>query len=461
MTALDQYLEANLQRYRDDLDALLGIPSISSLPEHAPDVRRAAEWVAARLTAAGIEHVQLLETGGHPVVYGDLLHARDAPTILVYGHFDVQPVDPIDLWSNDPFEPVHRDGRVYARGASDMKANLLIGIEAVEAVLQASGGLPVNVKFFLEGQEEIGSPQLPATVAGHRDLLACDLVISGDGLQWSDDQPMVVLGMRGGCGLQIDVRGAKSDLHSGLAGGAAPNPIHALVRLLDLLHAPDGSVAVDGFYDDVVPLDAADREAIAAVPFDEEAYRTSLGARGLSSEPGYSVLERLWVRPTLELNGIWGGFQGEGVKTVIPAEAHAKITCRLVPWQEPRTIVERITQHVARHASPEVEVVVRPLPFVARPYLVPADFWGNRVVADALTGAYGQRPLATRVGGSVPVCEIFLRELRAYTVSLGFGREDEGAHAPDEFVRLRDLDRGRRIWADVLRRLPEAAAREP
>lgn len=454
---MDRFFEANLQRYRGDLDALLRIPSISSLPEHAPDVRRAAEWVAARLTAAGMEHVQFLETGGHPVVYGDLVHARDAPTVLVYGHFDVQPVDPLDLWNNDPFEPAHRDGRVYARGASDMKANLLVGVEAVEAVLQTSGSLPVNVKFFLEGQEEIGSPQLPATVVEHRDLLTCDLVISGDGLQWSDDQPMVVLGMRGGCGLQIDVRGAGSDLHSGLTGGAAPNPIHALVRLLDSLHAPDGSIAVDGFYDDVVPLGGEDRAAIAAVPFDEEEYRASLGARGLSSEPGYSVLERLWVRPTLELNGIWGGFQGEGVKTVIPAEAHAKITCRLVPWQDPRAIVERITQHVARHAPPEVEVVVTPLPFVARPYLVPADFWGNRVVAEALAEAYGQRPLETRVGGSVPVCELFLTNLGAYTVSLGFGREDEGAHAPDEFVRLNDIDRGRRIWADVLHRLAREA----
>lgn len=463
MTDTSAYLAENQQRYLDDLDALLSIPSISSLPEHAEDVRSAAEWVAERLKSAGIEAVRTLETGGHPVVYGEWLHAEGKPTVLIYGHFDVQPVDPIDLWSDDPFAPTHRDGRVYARGASDMKASLLLSIEAVEALLRTDGSLPVNIKFFIEGQEEIGSPQLPPLVAANRDLLACDIVISGDGMQWSDDQPVVLLGMRGGCGLQIDVQGARTDLHSGLYGGAAPNPIHGLVRLLDTMHAPDGTVTVEGFYDDVVPLSAADRQAMAAIPLDEGDLAASIGANSLVGEPEYSAVERMWARPTLEINGIWGGFQGEGVKTVIPCEAHAKITCRLVPDQQPSRIVEVITQHAERNAPEGMAVHVEPLPFTALPYLIPSDHWGNRVLASVLEEVYGVAPYETRLGGSVPVCETFLTHLGAYTVALGFGQEDEGAHAPNEFVRLRDLERGRRAWALALQRMgsekPAASAR--
>jgi acetylornithine deacetylase/succinyl-diaminopimelate desuccinylase-like protein len=453
MANWQSFITENRERYASDLDELLRIPSISALPNHEADVRRAASWVVARIESAGLENVRILETGGHPVVYADWLHAQGRPTILIYGHFDVQPVDPLDLWTDNPFQPTRRDGRIYARGASDMKANLLLSIEAVEALLQTDGALPLNIKFFIEGQEEIGSPQLPSLVADNADLLACDIVLSGDGVQWSEEQPAMTLAMRGGCGLQVDVRGPGGDLHSGMAGGAAPNPIHALVELLATLHAPDGSIAVDDFYADVVVPSDAEREAMRIVPFDERAFAEGIGAEGLPGEEGFTPLERIWARPTLEINGIWGGFQGAGVKTVIPSEAHAKITCRLVPKQNPDAVVAAIIRHIETHTPSGVQVTVDPLPFRSMPYFVPADFWGNEVLASVLEEVYGVPALHVRQGGSVPVCELFQTHLGAYTVTMGFGQEDEGAHAPNEFVRQSNLERGRHVWALMLTRL--------
>ncbi|HCG00325.1 MAG TPA: dipeptidase [Chloroflexi bacterium] len=451
----ETFVEDNAERYRRDLESLLRIPSISALPEYSPRVHEAGEWVAGRLRQAGIENVEIIETDRHPVVYGDWLHADGKPTVLIYGHFDVQPVDPISLWSADPFEPVERDGRVYARGTADMKANLLISVEAVEALLR-SHSLSVNVKLFIEGEEEIGSPDLPALVKHRKRSLACDVVLSGDGVQWSDERPELTLGMRGGCGVQIDVRGPGTDLHSGSFGGAAPNPIHALVNLLASMRASNGSMAVEGFYDDVVPLSDTERAAFAEIPFDEHEFAGRIGAEGLAGEEGFTPLERMWARPTLEVNGIWGGFQGAGVKTVIPSEAHAKITCRLVPDQDPSRIVDLVSRHVERNPLAGFEVKVEPLPFRANPYLVPADHWANLLLAEVLEDVYGVKPFEARQGGSVPVCEIFLSHLGAYTVSLGFAQEDEGMHAPDEFVRLHDLERGRRVWIKTLERLGAA-----
>jgi acetylornithine deacetylase/succinyl-diaminopimelate desuccinylase-like protein len=456
MVAPETFLEERRSRSLDELNELLRIPSISSLPEHAPDVQRAAEWTAERLKAARIQNVEILPTGGHPVVYGDWLHAHGRPTVLIYGHFDVQPVDPIDLWTVPPFEPQQRDGRIYARGASDMKANLLMTILSVEALLQ-DGRLPVNVKFFLEGQEEIGSPQLPSFITQQRDRFACDVVLSADGTQWAEDQPSLLVGLKGGCGLQIDVRGAKSDLHSGLYGGAIANPIHALVRVLDSMRSPDGAIQVEGFFDQVVPLTADDHRAIGEVPFDEATYKAEIDVDDVFGEPGYTTLERAWARPTLEVNGIWGGFQGEGVKTVLPSAAHAKITCRLVPDQDPNAIVEAISRHVRRNTPPGVRVEVTPLPFVARPYLIARDHWANAVADKVLTDEYGKHPYYTRLGGSVPVAELFLTLLDAYTVSFGFGLNDENMHAPDEFVRIASFDRGQRAWLRLLEELGKRA----
>jgi acetylornithine deacetylase/succinyl-diaminopimelate desuccinylase-like protein len=449
-SAAETYLDTHRARFLDEYLDFLRIPSISALPEHAGDVQRAAEWVAARMTAAGLEGVRILPTGGHPVVYGEWLHAAGRPTILLYGHFDVQPVDPLALWENPPFEPVIKDGRVYARGASDMKGNLLLGLLAVEALLQTAGALPVNLKCLFEGQEEIGSPQLPDFVAAQRPLLACDLVINADGGQWAEDQPSLGIGTKGIAGIQIDVRGAASDLHSGIYGGAVANPIAALAQILASMRAPDGRIAVAGFYDQVVPLTPADRALIGAVPFDEAAYKARIGVDELVGEPGYSPLEQLWARPTLEINGIWGGFQGEGIKTVLPSEAHAKITCRLVANQDPAAIRDLLIAHVRRHTPRGVTVTVRPLSIGARPYLMPADHWGNRAAGGVLRELYGREPLYTRTGGSVPVVALFLEHLGAYSVSFGFSQNDEQIHAPNEFARLRNFERGQVAYVRLL-----------
>jgi acetylornithine deacetylase/succinyl-diaminopimelate desuccinylase-like protein len=453
MPTAQEHLAAQQPQYLDELLEFLRIPSISALPQHADDVRRAGQWVADRLTRAGAENVRILPTGGHPVVYADWLHAPGKPTVMIYGHFDVQPVDPLSLWTTPPFEPTVRDGRLYARGASDDKGNMLAPIQAAEALLKAEGGLPVNVKFFFEGQEEIGSPQLKEFVEQNKALLACDLVLSSDGGQWSETEPGLCIGFKGLSALQIDVRGASSDLHSGLYGGAVANPLHALVRILDSMRAPDGKITVDGFFDEVRPLTEEDRRKIAAVPFDEAAYRAAIGVEALFGEPGYTTHERAWARPTLELNGIWGGFQGEGTKTVLPNEAHAKITCRLVPNQDPVKVADAIEAHVKKHIPPGVKVTIDRRGSGARPYLMPADHPGNRAVGEVLAEMYGREPYYTRTGGTIPVCDLFLTSLGAYLVGFAFGLDDEGFHAPNEFFRLSSFRRGQDGYVQVLRRL--------
>jgi len=449
----ETYLAEQQPRYQDELLQFLSIPSISALPEHASAVQQAAHWVADRLTTAGMENVRILPTSGHPVVYGEWLHTPGKPTVMIYGHFDTQPADPLNLWTSPPFEPQIRHDRVYARGASDDKGNMFIPILAVEALLQTEGALPINVKFFLEGQEEIGSPQLPALIANQRDLLACDLVLSADGGQHAEDQPGLLIAFKGLAGVQIDVRGARTDLHSGVYGGAVANPIHALVYILDTMRSPEGKILVEGFYDAVVPLSAEDRAAIAAVPFDEKTYKDAIGVDALVSEPGYTPQEHLAARPTLEVNGIWGGFQGEGTKTVLPNEAHAKITCRLVTNQDPATIVSLLTRHVERNTPPGVRATVRSLPGAAKPYLVPMDHWGNRAAEAVLTELYGKAPYYLRIGGSIPVCELFLSILGAYTVNFAFGLMDEQIHAPDEFFRLSSFRRGPVAYGKLLHKL--------
>jgi acetylornithine deacetylase/succinyl-diaminopimelate desuccinylase-like protein len=449
----ETYLEEQQPRYLDELLQFLSIPSISALPEHADDVQQGAHWVANRLTAAGMENVQILPTAGHPVVYADWLHTPGKSTVMIYGHFDTQPADPLELWTNPPFEPQIRNDRVYARGASDDKGNMLIPILAVEALLKTEGALPVNVKFFLEGQEEIGSPQLPTLVTNQRDLLACDLVVSADGAQHSEDQPGLLIAFKGLTGIQIDVHGASTDLHSGAYGGAVANPIHALVHILDSMRSTDGKILVAGFYDAVKPLSAEDRAAIAAIPFDEKAYKEAIDVDALVAEPGYTAQEHLAARPTLEVNGIWGGFQGEGTKTVLPNEAHAKITCRLVPNQDPTTIADLLKRHIEQNTPPGVQVKVRNLPGAAKPYLIPLDYWGNQAGAAVLTEMYGKTPYAVRTGGSIPVCETFLSVLGAYTVNFAFGLMDEQIHAPNEFLRLSSFRRGQVAYGKLLHEL--------
>jgi acetylornithine deacetylase/succinyl-diaminopimelate desuccinylase-like protein len=444
---------ANQQRCLDELIDLLRIPSVSTDEASAGHVQHAAVWVARRLKRAGMENVELLPTGVHTCVYGDWLHAPGRPTVLIYGHFDVQPPDPLDLWESPPFEPVIKDGRIYARGASDMKGNLLSSVLGVEALLESNGALPVNVKFLLEGQEEIGSRDLGSFVAANHDRLACDLVLSADGLQWAEDQAAIFLAVKGVCALQIDIETAAMDLHSGLYGGAVPNAVHTMVELLGTTRSHDGTIQVEGFYDDVVGLSEKEKIAINAVPFDADAYRHAIGIDALVGEPGYSTYERAWARPTLEVNGIWGGYQADGVKTVIPARAHAKITCRLVADQDPDVVIDRIEAHVKRHAPAGARVSVVRYGAKARAYHMPIDHPGVQAVADVLSESYGRPPYFVRIGGSLPITDMFLRELNAYTVMVGFSLDDECVHSPNEFMRLASFERGQTVYARLLERL--------
>ena len=447
------YGQEHRQQFMEELFEFLRIPSISSLPEHARDVTRAADWVVDRLKVAGIEGVQTHPTGGHPIVYGDWLHAPGKPTIMIYGHFDIQPVDPLELWSQPPFEPVVRDNRIYARGASDDKGNMLVPILAVEAMLKTQSALPVNVKFFFEGQEEIGSPQLPDFISSHRDLLTCDLVLSADGGQWDENQPALIIGRRGLAGLQIDIKGADHDVHSGTFGGTFQNPIHALSRLISSMRNLDGRILVEGFYDGVRDLSDPERAQITAIPYNETEYKDRLGVKELFGEPRYSTYERTWVRPTLEVNGIWGGFQGEGIKTVIPSQAHAKITCRLVPDQDPDKIVELVRTHIEHHLPPGVTGSVQKLPGNAYPYLIPYNHPGNQAARVVLKKLYGKEPYVARMGGTIPVCGIFLKELGAHMVNFAFGLKDENIHAPDEFFRINSFELGQEAYCMVLEQL--------
>ena len=448
-----QYLNDHESTYIEELLEFLRIPSISSLPENADDVKRAADWVAHRLKMAGIEDVRIFATEGHPVVYGQWLHASNKPTILIYGHFDIQPVDPLKLWTRPPFEPTVRDNRLYARGASDDKGNMLIPILAVEAMLKTQDSLPVNVKFFFEGQEEIGSPQMPDFIPSHRELLACDLVLSADGGQWEENQPALIVGRRGLCGLQIDIQGAKHDVHSGTYGGTFQNPIHALARLIASMHSLHGEILIKGFYEKVRMLSDSERAQIAEIPYDETLYLGELGVNQLTGEAGYSTYERAWVRPTLEVNGIWGGFQGEGVKTVIPSKAHAKITCRLVPDQEPDEIVELIVAHVKKNVPAGAAVSIQKLPGNADPYLIPLDHPGNKAARFTLKELYGKEPHIARMGGTIPVCGMFLKFLGAHMVNFAFGLKDENIHAPDEFFRISSFKRGQEAYCMILEEL--------
>ena len=453
MATWKEYLQKNASGYIDELIEFLRIPSISSLPEHAEDVKHAADWVAERLKTAGIEDVQIFTTEGHPVVYGQWLHASGKPTIMIYGHFDTQPVDPLELWTQPPFEPVVKDSRIYARGASDDKGNMLTPILAVEAMLRTQGTLPVNVKFFFEGQEEIGSPQMPDFIASNRNLLACDMVLSADGGQWDENQPALMVGRRGICGLQIDLQSARHDVHSGTYGGTFHNPIHALAQLIASMHSPQGNILVDGFYDDVRALSDSERSQINEIPFDEQQYMDELGVTQLFGEPGYSTFERAWTRPTLEVNGIWGGFQGEGIKTVIANVAHAKITCRLVPDQVPDKIAELISDHIAKHVPAGVTASIQKLPGSADPYLMPSDHPGNAAARITLKEIYGKEPYVARMGGTIPVCGVFLKYLGAHMINFAFGLKDENIHAPDEFFRISSFKRGQYAYCMMLEQL--------
>ncbi|MBM4407018.1 MAG: dipeptidase [Chloroflexi bacterium] len=436
---LEEHLEltrdARLGRYLD----FLRIPSISTLPEHAGDCRAAAEWLAARLTEAGVEHVAVEETGGHPIVTGDWLHAEGAPTAIVYGHYDVQPVDPLDLWESPPFEPIVKGDRVQARGAADDKGQVMIHVPAVGALIATRGSLPVNLRFVFEGEEESSSAHLDAWLEANRERLRADVAIISDTSFFDGNRPAITIGLRGIMAAQVDVAGPAVDLHSGTYGGTVENPVFALATILAALKGPDGRIRVPGFYNEVRALTELDRESMRKLPFDEAAYLELTGSPALVGEAGFSTLERRGARPTLEINGIWGGFQGDGTKTIIPAHAHAKITCRLVADQNPETIFERLRLYVEDIAPPSVLVDVKFLGG-GLPSLTPIDHPATRAAARALTETFGQEPLYIREGGTIPVAASFEQILGLPVVLLGFTPPDDHAHAPNEYMNLRNYE---------------------
>jgi acetylornithine deacetylase/succinyl-diaminopimelate desuccinylase-like protein len=431
-----------------ELAAFLAIPSISVEPEHEADMRRAAAWVAEELAWA---NGRVVETEGHPVVLAEWLGAAGAPTILVYGHYDVQPAGDESEWETPPFEPSVRDGRIYARGATDDKGPVVVALQTARRLLAATGALPLNVRFLIEGEEEVGSPSLPGFLAAHRELFAnASLVVSADGAMWRASEPSVAVAAKGLVAFDLVVEGAASDLHSGRHGGAVQNPNHALAQLVASLHANDGSVSVAGFYDDVEPLSSADREALARIPFDDESYRAAIGARELHGEPGWSTIERLWTRPTLEVNELRGG----GPFTVIPRAARAHLTSRLVPGQRPAAIVEAVVAHVARHAPPGVSVSVEAQPGAVPAYAIAGDHPAVDAAVRALRHVYPEaEPLLVRIGGTLPAAAMFEEILGLKTLLFSFSTSDEQLHAPNEFFRLSRIEEGIAAWSELWRLL--------
>ena len=451
------YLEANRDRILDALVQFAAIPSVSTDPAHGPDVIRAAEWVAQAIRDAGPFTIRTMPTGGHPVVYAEWLRAPGKRTLLVYGHYDVQPPDPLDQWLTDPWTPTLREGRLYARGVSDDKGPMLIPIEVARAFFAIAGGLPVNLKFLFEGEEEIGSRHLDAFIAEHEKLLAADVVVSADGAMWRIDEPSLTVASRGLCGLEVTLTAASKDLHSGRHGGSVANPLHAMAQLIASLHEPNGRVAVSGFYDDVHELSQSERDTIAALPYDEAVYLTQIGAPSVFGELGYSTLERQWTRPTLEVNGMWGGYQGPGQKTVIPREAHAKMTCRLVPDQRPAQVLASVARHLEAQVPAGTRLSLSLADHGSRAANIPSNHFALQAADRALEATYGVRPLVVRMGGTVPIADLFQRHLALDTVFFSFSTADEDFHAPNEFFRVRRLHEGLEAWArywDILGEVP-------
>ncbi|PSL40543.1 acetylornithine deacetylase/succinyl-diaminopimelate desuccinylase-like protein [Planomicrobium soli] len=447
--AIDTYFKEYRETHLEELKAFLRIPSVSSLSEHKEDVRSAAEWLKASMEKAGLENVKVDETAGHPVVYADWLHAEGKPTVLVYGHYDVQPVDPLHLWETGPFDPQVRDNKLYARGASDDKGQTFMHVKAVEALLQLNGELPVNMKFIIEGEEEIGSPNLPVYVQENQELLKADLIVISDTGMQGPGRPAVCYGLRGLAGIQIDLTGPKGDLHSGLYGGAVQNPLHAISEILASFHDEDGVITVDGFYDNLVPVSDEERAEFAALPFDLDEEKKALGITEDFGEKGYSFIERTWIRPTLEINGITGGFSGEGIKTVLPSEASAKITCRLVPGQDPDDIVAKLKAHVESHKPAGVTVSISEFD-KGKPFLTPYDHPAIQAAGRSYEKVYKVPTAFTRMGGSVPIVAAFDEILGLPVVLMGFGLSSENFHAPNEHFHLENFDQGLRVISDYL-----------
>jgi acetylornithine deacetylase/succinyl-diaminopimelate desuccinylase-like protein len=455
---MDAFLDRTSRERLADYVEFLRIPSVGASSEHHEDMRRAAEFVAGHLRQMGIEHVELSETGGHPVVYGDWLHAEDAPTAIVYGHYDVQPEDPLDLWVKPPFDPRIENGRIYARGAADDKGQIHLHLWAARAWLETQRRLPLNLRFLFEGEEESASTNLEGWLRANRERLRADVAVVSDSGFFEGNLPAITVGLRGIMYAQVDVTGPRVDLHSGGYGGVVQNPANALVGILAALHDADGRVNVPGFYDDVVELTPDERAEIARLPFDEAVYMKEIGVSALVGEKGRSTLERKGARPTLDINGIWAGFQGEGAKTIIPAHAHAKISCRLVPRQDPDRIFELVRERIRQLVPPGVQMEMTSLSG-GRPSVTPIDHPATQAAARCLEEVFGRSPVYLREGGSIPVVADFESLLGLPVVLLGFTNPDDQAHAPNESMVLDNYERGIRTvirYWDELSRIPVA-----
>jgi len=436
------FARQNYPRFLDELKALLRIPSVSTLPEHKGDCRHAAEVLAAELKRIGMENVRLIETAVHPLVYADWLHAAGKPTVLVYGHYDVQPIDPLDEWLSPPFEPTERDGNLYGRGTCDDKGQVWAQMKALESLLAANKALPLNVRVLLEGDEEVGGEGIAQFVATKPPELKSDFALISDTELFAPGLPTLCVGLRGMIYTEIEVRGAKTDLHSGMYGGAAPNPFVSLAQILAKLKDENGHILIPGFYDDIIPPSPEELAAWRSLPFDEEEYRLKeVGSRTLVGEAGYSVLERTWARPTVDVHGIPGGFTGAGAKTVIPAKAVAKVSMRLVPGMTTAKAFAQYKSYVEKIAPAGVDVEVR-LIHSGEPSLIPVDNPYVRSATRALHEVWGKETVFIRSGGSIPIVGDFARYLGLPSVMMGFGLPDDNIHAPNEKFHLKNFELG-------------------
>jgi acetylornithine deacetylase/succinyl-diaminopimelate desuccinylase-like protein len=453
METILSFIEAHRERFLSELSELLGIPSVSSQSDRKPEMQRAAEWLKSHMTGIGLRNVRIMETAGHPVVYADWLGAPGKPTVLIYGHYDVQPEDPVDKWETPPFQATIRGDNLYARGAADDKGQIFIHLKAIEAFLKDGGNLPVNIKIIFEGEEEVGSEHLGAFVSANRELLKADVILISDSGMFKKGVPSVTYALRGLAYMEVEVTGPNGDLHSGSFGGSVHNPVQALAEMIASLHDKNGRITVKGMYDDVRPLSKAERDAFKKLPWNDKTYARSLGLKELYGEKGFSTLERLWARPTLECNGIWGGYTGEGAKTVLPSKAYAKISMRLVPNQSSAKIARLFEKHLKAIAPRTVQVKVRHL-HGGEPAITPVDSPGVQAAVAALAKGFGKEPLYQREGGSIPIVVEFKKLLGIDSVLLGFGLPDENAHAPNEFINLDNFFGGIKTVAHYYNELP-------
>ena len=430
MQIIRQYIDDNKQRLLDELFALLRFPSVSADPKYKADVLKTADYTAAKLKEAGADNVEICQTAGYPIVYGEKIIDSSKPTVLVYGHYDVQPPDPLELWHTPPFEPTVRDGKIFARGACDDKGQFYMHVKAFELMMQTDT-LPCNIKFMIEGEEEVGSNNLGIFVKENKNRLKADVVLISDTSMISMEHPSLETGLRGLSYLEVEVVGPNRDLHSGVYGGAVANPATILAKMITSLHDENNHIAIPGFYDDVQELTADERTALNAAPYDEEEYKQDLGITEVWGEKGYTTFERTGTRPTLEVNGIWGGYIGEGAKTVLPSKANAKISMRLVPNQTSDKITELFTKHFLSIAPPYVKVTVTPH-HGGEPVVTPTDSIAYKAAQKAIEEAFGKEPIPTRGGGSIPIVALFEAELGIKTVLMGFGLDSDNLHSPNE-----------------------------